>query len=126
MIVETSADGGISVGFEMGVGAGTGFEYDPTAKRTTEDTMTVFTQATGRLGPIRGTVGFDWKNCEGDWADSPTFKPKVCAGPYCLDDQGNAKFRAGPSESLGQMLGQESGAGLQGKAGVRVMFSIFD
>ncbi len=114
---------GISGGYEIGVGRGVGFEFDPDADPMVGDPWwtsqaQLFGELEGRLGPIRTSFRAE---CNEDPAapgefGSPTFQEKFCLGPFCLGDSGPS-WRGDPTAGPGTNLGREKGVGWKAKPG---------
>ncbi|MBI3963156.1 MAG: RHS repeat-associated core domain-containing protein [Deinococcus sp.] len=123
---------GLSGGFELGVGAGVSYEFDPDAEPFQGDPWwdskaTLFAQAQGKLGPVRGTVKLEsneLQSCPGEFG-APEFSSKVCVGPFCYGSKGTTLRYNPQTGAEEQFFFREKGRSLQGKAGVKVIFPIF-
>ena len=117
-------------GIELGVGIGSGVDIDsaggtPIRPELMGSQMTIFGELEGRVGTIRGKVGFESvEDCPGEFG-GPELKRNLCFGPVCYDGQ-NVAVRGDPwaEDRVNQLIGRESGAKVEGKAGIRLMFGL--
>jgi RHS repeat-associated protein len=115
-------------GFEVGFGVGTGIDFDPQGgaplpPELLGSQMTLFAEVEGRYGPIRVKGGVEAaQDCLGISFGGPQFKAGACAGVACITTDGpTARFD--PKDSrVEQLKFTETGAGAEGKAGMRMMF----
>jgi RHS repeat-associated protein len=133
----------VSAGYEIGVGKGVGIDIDPlgmpfrspesgpAAPRgkwfAEESQATLFGEAEFRAGPIRASAGVQSveSKCDGSF-DSPEGQAKICLGPFCIDKDLNITGRLDPTASHLENLGVEKGGGIEAKAGVKVVFPVWE
>ncbi len=134
-------EGGLSGSFEIGVGKGGSFKFDPQAKPFqgdpwTDAKLTAFAEGQVQEGPLRVSVraeSNESQSCPGEMGPIEG-KSKACVGVVCMDDSGKFNLRGPWSPDKGldvdkffdSLTGAEEGAATQGKAGVKVQFPIFN
>jgi hypothetical protein len=124
---------GWSGGFEIGIGKGFGVEFNPKAEAMQGDPLwtsqgTFFAEAEGQLGPNRLSARVEWNKVPEYPGTFGNYEPKgkLCLGPVCFDGKG-CSGRLDPAKGIGENLFlQEVGGGIEGKAGVKVLFPIWN
>ncbi len=126
--VSYTSEDGLSIGYEVGIGIGFSIEFDPDGKPFVDNPLrygdgeaSIYAEAQGRIGSVRGTCGVQSTFDEKGDLGSVKFKPKSCIGPACFSEKG-VTLRANPKD-LKKIF--EYGAKLQAKAGIRGQFSVY-
>jgi RHS repeat-associated protein len=107
---------GLSICVELGAGLGDSIDEDPFGGLA-DDSVTVFGEITGGIGPISGTLGGEIDSC------GYHGKAQACLGPFCVGD--SVTLDGKPKElgkNVKQLVNPKGAwkASLEGKIGVRV------